>query len=63
MAGAAVRIDGAVVGYAPLEYDLEVGAHVILIRDAASGKQLLKRRVFLTPHHTRRKPLRLIRSR
>jgi serine/threonine protein kinase len=59
--GAQVTVDGMVVGFAPLERALPIGAHTITAVSPGSGQTLVHQTIHLGGHHTRVKPLRLLR--
>jgi len=56
-----VEIDGQAVGYAPLERELPVGAHTVVVRDAAGSRSLVNMQVVIDERHTRANALRVIR--
>jgi hypothetical protein len=60
LAGARVEIDGSGAGYAPLERQLVVGEHVVVVKAVNTGKLLLRERVAIGDHHTRANAKRII---
>jgi serine/threonine protein kinase len=59
--GGQVTVDGEVVGFAPLERALPVGAHAITVVSPSSGQMLVRQTIHVGGHHTRLKPLSLLR--
>ena len=59
--GGQVTVDGAAVGFAPLERMLPVGAHTITVISPASGQALVRQTIHIGGYHTRVKPLSLLR--
>jgi hypothetical protein len=59
--GGQVTVDGEAVGFAPLERALPVGAHSITVVSPSSGQTLVRQTIHVGGHHTRLKPLSLLR--
>ncbi len=59
--GGQVTVDGEVVGFAPLERALPVGAHSITVVSPSSGQTLVRQTIHVGGHHTRLRPLSLLR--
>jgi Protein kinase domain/PEGA domain len=60
-AGDRITVDGAALGFAPLETSLAPGSHVIMVTEPTSGRVLLRKTLQLGEHHTRAAPLRILR--
>jgi serine/threonine-protein kinase len=60
LVGARVTADGALVGFAPLELSLPVGAHVVIVT-SKTGHVLVHKRLHLGEAQTRLAPLRILR--
>jgi hypothetical protein len=59
--GGKVLIDGVPLGFAPLEHPLPVGMHSLTIISPGSGQVLVRRVIRVGSHHTRVRPLTLLR--
>jgi serine/threonine protein kinase len=59
--GGQVTVDGVTVGFAPLERSLPLGSHAITVVSPGSNQTLVHQTIRLGGHHTRVKPLRLLR--
>jgi len=59
--GGKVVIDGVPLGFAPLEHPLPVGMHSLTVVSPGSGQVLVRRVIHVGIHHTRVRPLTLVR--
>jgi serine/threonine-protein kinase len=58
---AAVELDGRLIGHAPLEREVPVGDHQLVVRALNSRQVLLEHQISVAAHHRRAAPLRVIR--
>jgi hypothetical protein len=61
LAGGQVSVDGATIGFAPVEKEIPAGSHSITIVDPATGHVELRKTVRIGEHNTRVDPLRILR--
>jgi hypothetical protein len=61
LAGARVSIDRASAGFAPLEMELPVGPHIVVVTSPGSGEVLARTTVRVTEDSTRSTPARILR--
>jgi hypothetical protein len=59
--GGKVSVDGVPIGFAPLEHALPVGVHSLTIVSPGSGHPLVRQLIRVGGHHTRVRPLSLLR--
>ncbi len=59
--GGRVLVDGEAIGFAPLERELPIGAHTIVVVRPSTGQTLMRQTIHVGGHHTHVKPLALLR--